>query len=327
MFVKRIALILFGCAGLAGCGVRPAATPSPAGTAIESVTGSAASTSAGATILPTVATSEGPTSNPRPTPAPDAWKSYPPIPTFSARAMEIYRRGLALGRNPHVFSKIGDCQNITTYFLADFENPDKYRLGPYADLQATIDWFKGSFGRKSLSVHGGMNVAAVLSPLWADPASCNAGESPMACELRVNNPSIAIISFEEDWSGDVEKYGVYLRQVIEYTIDQGVVPIVATKADNLEGGNRIDALIAQLAWEYDIPLWNFWAAVQPLPSHGLIQDGFHLTQGYIVNNNFFLNIYYFDLPPSDWSGWMERNLTALQALDAARRDLNTESAP
>ena len=40
-----------------------------------------------------------------------------------------YRRGLAMGRNPRVFSKIGDCQNITTYFLADFENPDKYRLG------------------------------------------------------------------------------------------------------------------------------------------------------------------------------------------------------
>jgi hypothetical protein len=326
MFVKRIALILFGCAGLAGCGVRPAVTSPTAGLETEPATESVASTPVAATIHPTVTASEGPTSTPRPTLASDAWKNLPVIPTFSEHAMEIYRRGLALGRNPRVFSKIGDCQNITTYFLADFENPDKYRLGSYADLQPTIDWFKGSFGRKSLSVHGGMNVAAVLSPLWAD-ASCNTGEGPMACELRVNNPSIAIISFEEDWSGDVEKYGVYLRQVIEYTIDQGVVPIVATKADNLEGGNRIDALIAQLAWEYDIPLWNFWAAVQPLPSHGLIQDGFHLTQGYIVNNNFFLNIYYFDLTPSEGSGWMERNLTALQALDAARRDLNTESAP
>jgi hypothetical protein len=320
MFVKRIALILFGCAGLAGCGVRPAATLSPAGTAIESVTGSTASTSAGATILPTVAPSEGPTSTPRPTPAPDAWKSYPPIPTFSARALEIYRRGLALGRNPRVFSKIGDCQNITTYFLADFENPDKYRLGPYTDLQATIDWFKGSFGRKSLSVRGGMNVAAVLSPLWADPKSCNAGENPMDCELRVNNPSIAIISEEEAWSGDVAKYGTYLRQVIENAIAQGVVPILATKADNLEGGNRIDVLIASLAWEYDIPLWNFWGAVQALPTRGLSQDGFHLTQGYNFNN------YLFDQPAPDWSGWMERNLTALQALDAARRDLNMQSA-
>ena len=79
-----------------------------------------------------------------------------------------------------------------------------------------------------------------------------------------HNPSVALISFEEAWDGNVEKYETYLRQVIEYAIEQGVVPVVATKADNLEGGNRINALIARLAWEYDIPLWNFWAAVQPL---------------------------------------------------------------
>jgi hypothetical protein len=321
MFRKRIVLTFFSCAWLAGCSARQAATPPTAGIAVETAPGYTAATPAGGTIPPTVASSGGATFTPRPTPAPDAWKSLPPIPVFSDRAKEIFRRGLALGRNPQVFSKIGDCQNIVTYFLAGFEDPTKYRLGQYAELQPTIDWFKGSFGRKSLSVHGGMNVAMVLSPLWADPKSCNAGENPMACELRVNNPSIAIISEEEAWSGDVAKYGVYLRQVIEYAIDQGVVPILATKADNLEGGNRIDALIAELAWEYDIPLWNFWESVQWLPTHGLSEDGFHLTQGYNFQN------YFFDLPPKDWSGWMERNLTALQALDAARRGLNLESAP
>jgi hypothetical protein len=327
MFAKRIGITFFGCgclaAVLAGCGVHPAATLPLTSAATLAATGSVAATAGSTAMDPTIGPTGGSTSTPRPTLAPDAWKTVPVIPTFSERAMEIYQRGLALGRNPHVFSKIGDCQNITTYFLADFETPDKYRLGPYADLQPTIDWFKGSFGRKSLSVHGGMNVAAVLSPLWADPAACNSGESPMACELRVNNPSIAIISEEEAWSGDVAKYGTYLRQVIEYAISQGVVPIIATKADNLEGGNRIDALIAELANEYDIPLWNFWASVQWLPTQGVSQppDGFHLTQGYGFKK------YYFDLPPADWSGWMERNLTALQALDAARRELDMQSAP
>ncbi len=251
--------------------------------------------------------------------APDAWKNLPVIPTFSDRAMQIFRQGLALGRDPHVFSKIGDCQNITTYFLADFEDPSNFRLGEYSNLQPTIDWFKGSFGRKSLAVHGGMNVAMVLSPLWADPTACQTGESPLACEIRVNNPAIVIISEEEAWSGDVAKYGTYMRQVIDYTISQGVVPILATKADNLEGGDRIDALIADLAGEYDLPLWNFWSAVQWLPTQGLSSDGFHLTQGYGYKN------FYFDLPPADWSGMMERNLTALQALDAARIGLNMQS--
>jgi hypothetical protein len=319
---KRFAVTFFGCgiliAALAGCGARPPATLAPTNAPADTITRSAGATALPAGDTPTAGPAGGSTSTPRPTLAPDAWKTLPVIPTFSARALEIYRTGLALGRNPRAFSKIGDCQNITTYFLADFENPDKYRLGQYADLQPTIDWFKGSFGRKSLSVHGGMNVAAVLSPLWADADSCNAGESPMACELRVNNPSIAIISEEEAWSGDVAKYGTYMRQVIENAIAQGVVPILAMKADNLEGGNRIDALIASLAWEYDIPLWNFWESVQWLPTHGLVSDGFHLTQGYGYKN------FYFDLPPADWSGTMERNLTALQALDAARKQLHMD---
>jgi hypothetical protein len=322
---KRIAFVLFGAGWLAvtlsACGVRPAATLPGTSTATETPTGSMVATAASTTADPTVSPSTGGTSTPRPSPAPDAWKSLPPIPTFSDRAREIFRRGLALGRNPRVFSKIGDCQNITTYFLADFENPDKYRLGPYADLQATIDWFKGSFGRKSLAVKGGLNVAAVLNPLMANPDLCQADEKPLACELRANNPGLAIISEEEAWSGDVAKYGTYLRKVIEYAIAQGVVPILATKADNLEGGNRIDALIASLAWEYDIPLWNFWGAVQWLPTHGLSKDGFHLTQGYGFKN------FYFDQPAADWSGWMERNLTALQALDAARRELAMDKTP
>ncbi len=55
------------------------------------------------------------------------------------------------------------------------------------------------------------------------------------------------------------------------------MPILATKADNLEGDQAINATIARLAYEYDLPLWNFWLAVQPLPDHGLQPDGSHLT--------------------------------------------------
>jgi hypothetical protein len=303
-----------------GCGSLPAAAPTATGAGTAPAASSTAAITAQITAAPTVVASNDAPATPLPTLAPDAWKNLPVIPAFDAHALQIFQRGLALGRNPHVFSKIGDCQNITTYFLADFEDPSKYRLGTYADLQATIDWYKGSFGRKSLSVRGGMNVAQVLSPLWADSTACNSGESPMACEIRLNNPSIVIISEEEAWSGDVAKYGTYMRQVIDYAISQGVVPILATKADNHEGGNRIDALIADLANEYDIPLWNFWSAVQWLPTQGLSPDKFHLTQGYGFKN------FYFDLPPADWSGMMERNLTALEALDAARRELNLQGA-
>jgi hypothetical protein len=238
--------------------------------------------------------------------APEAWKDLPVIPIVSQRTVQIYQKGLELGRDPHRFSKIGDCQNVSSYFLSPFEHPSVYRLGEYEDLQEAIDWFNGSFSRESLAVKGGFNVAAVLSPLRADPKQCNEGESPAACELRVFNPSFAVISMETWWSGKPENYEKYMRQLIEFLIDQGVVPILATKADNLEGGNQINQTLGQLSWEYDIPLWNFWASVQSLRDKGLQKDGFHLTLG----------TYFYDDIQSTKTGWSRRNLTALQALDA-----------
>jgi hypothetical protein len=39
----------------------------------------------------------------------------------------------------------------------------------------------------------------------------------------------------------------------------------------------VNAAIVRIADEFGVPLWNFWLAVQPLPNHGLQEDGFHLT--------------------------------------------------
>src|SRR4030042_2065532 len=264
-------------------------------------------------------TNRDPVITPTPLP-PDYWMSLPIIPTVSKNAWDIYQHGIELGRDPQTFSKIGDCQSISTYFLKYFDLTGFYNLGSYNYLQESIDWFSGSFSRDSLSVKGGFNAAAILSPLRADPKLCNGNENPIACEFRLNNPSIAIISLEEWWTDHPENYENYMRQIIEYSIQQGVVPIIATKADNLEGNHLINQTIARLALEYDIPLWNFWLAVQPLPNHGLRavdssgkEDMFHLThsEGY----------YFYNDPSAPQSGWSIRNLTALQALDAVRRGL------
>jgi hypothetical protein len=249
--------------------------------------------------------------------------SLPVIPSVSQTARAIYQRGLEKGNDPHAFSKIGDCQSITTYFLAGFDQPGFYELDSFTSLQATIDWYSGSFSRESLAVKGGFNAAAILSPLRADQKQCRTNENPIACELRLHHPSVAMVSLEEWWAGQPENYGKYLRRIIEYTISQGVVPILATKADNLEGNNLINETIANLAQEYDIPLWNFWASVQDLPNQGLAAfdpygnvDMFHLSHGELYE--------FSDELAHGRSGWTMRNLTALQALDAVRRGLNEE---
>ena len=258
--------------------------------------------------IPALAASQ----TPKPPLAENAWKQLPAVPTgISDRAREIYERGLAMGNDPTHFSIIGDCQNVSSYFLSVFDSPDEFSLGSeYSYLQPTIDYYQGSYSRVSLAVKGGFNAAAVISPLRADPKSCNPNESPLDCELRAWKPSIVIVSMETWWSEKpAEEYDKYMRRVLDRIIEKGVVPIIATKADNLEGDHSINATIAQIAYEYDIPLWNFWAAVQPLSDHGLSGDGFHLT----FARNFF------DDPVRMKSAWPWRNLTALQTLDVVRK--------
>jgi hypothetical protein len=71
----------------------------------------------------------------------------------------------------------------------------------------------------------------------------------------------------------------------------------------------------QAAQEYQVPLWNFRLAVDPLPGNGLTDDGFHLR---------FARPHFND-PGNMQHGWPVRNLTALQALDAVWRGVGEGS--
>jgi hypothetical protein len=233
------------------------------------------------------------------------------IPSASSRMRDVYQRGLGLGNNPRAFSKIGDCNSVNPFFLTPFDNPRDYQLsGPYASLQETIATFAGSFSRGSLAAFDGFSAATILDSNWTNRRVCQAGESPLACEYRIHRPSIAIISLGTNsvWQTDAD-YEASLRRIIEFSLDRGVVPILSTKADDLEGGGRFNQIVARLASEYDLPLWNFQLAVQGLPNFGLKADNFHLTWGAQV----------FTRPEDLQTGWQFRNLTALQALDAVWR--------
>jgi len=100
-----------------------------------------------------------------------------------------------------------------------------------------------------------------------------------------------------------------MRKIVEYVISQDVIPILATRAEGPDAEISIDATVARIAYDYGVPLWNFWAAAYPLPSHGLTADGFHLTWA----------APFFNDPERMEMGWPWRNLTALQTLDTVFR--------
>ncbi len=243
------------------------------------------------TQQPTLKPSATPTVEIVNTPTPDTrslpaqWQDWPIIPEATNRSREIFEIGRTKGVNPNAFSKIGDCQNVKESFMGIYDTGRFFLLDSQKGWQQTVDQFKGYFNRDSLAFGQGLNVAAALSALHADPNNCQSGENPIQCELRVINPAYAFIRFER-WYPDItppETYEKYLRQIIDQVIEHGTVPILMTKADNVEGGQQINQIIANLAYEYDIPLYNWWKAAQALPNKGLDperDDLFHIDPAY-----------------------------------------------
>ncbi len=237
-------------------------------------------------------------------PLPEQWQTWPIIPSLSQRMKEVYLEGIIEGNDPSKFAKAGDCQSVPVAFLGRYDNPNRLNFNEnYEHLYETIDNFAGSFERESPAVNGGFNLPAIFSPLRSDPNICSPSENPLECELRIQNPSFVFIRFEIWYkSRTAENYEAYLRDAIEYTLSQNVVPILATKADNIEGNHSINLTTAQVAHDYDIPLFNFWRAVQPLPDHGIDWEcdstGFHII----------------------YKAWSTLSFTGLQTIDSLWRD-------
>jgi hypothetical protein len=245
----------------------------------------------------------------------DHWQSLPVLPVISETAREIYERGQAGGNNPHAFSKIGDGEISAAWFFTAFDlGEDYYDLGPYQYLLPAIKHFDGSFARIGMAARRGFNTNLILDASISDPALCESGESSLSCELRLHRPSFAILSLGTNQAWRRDEFETGMRQILDILLSENIVPVLSTKGDNLEGDHSINRTSACLAQEYDVPLWNFWSAIQPLPNHGLQADLEHLTYG----------IDDFDDDNAMHSAWTVRNLTGLQALDTVWRGVTAQ---
>ncbi len=277
-------------------------------------------------FAPTVAPSAAPAaSGPPPAPNPNGYNT---LSGLTAHARQIFAQGQQLGNRPNVFSKVGDSITVASVFLGPLGN-GQYNLHDYGALQPVIDYFTAqaaraganSFDNTSLAAKVGWRAWAVLTPGSADPAFCLAAETPLACEYRLVKPSVALIMLgtNDVVSTPDDQFEADLRQVIEFTLAKGIVPVLSTIPSlfrtGLEGrAEQLNAIITRLAREYDIPLWDYWSALQGLPNSGLGHDGVHPTWAPAGHAADFT-------PEYLQYGMVVRNLTALYVLDALWRQV------
>ena len=123
------------------------------------------------------------------------------------------------------------------------------------ELLETVENFRGSFNRESSTAQDGTTPGSLLWIQWHHgDYGCTFSETPVECELRTHRPSFVIIQVGTHFGS---RNTDYLRRIITQSMDAGVVPILATEADNREKDERIYRDMALMASEYDLPLWNF----------------------------------------------------------------------
>jgi hypothetical protein len=191
----------------------------------------------------------------------------------------------APNKDPNAFTVIGDCNSVPEAFAGRLAM-GLFDASSVPQFAPAIERFTASFPRTSVAAFAGFNSASVLDPQWANPQMCQPGEGPLDCELRRSRASIAFVALgtgdQFTWKDFEQNY----RAVIERLLSKSVLPVLVTKADDLEsqqGGapaGFINDTVRRLGREYDVPVIDFWAATRSLPDYGMRWEGnenFHMS--------------------------------------------------
>jgi hypothetical protein len=235
-------------------------------------------------------------------------------------------------------------------------NPsDPSVAGPYTDLASTINFFRylPLPGTINSSFAGNSFVAVPLLPQLNGVNSFNRATAaaglgwstinlldpaegyPEASELLSIRPAFALIMIGTNDVSDNVLYGVggtatdfqaRLMSVVDTAVSLGVIPVLSTIPDIPYGGGfeeltalAYNQVIANVAAAENVPLWNYWQALQPFPNKGISSDGVHPTSSPLGDGNF--------TPSGLLYGFNVRNLTAVEVLDKLKRVIIDNGMP
>lgn len=218
-------------------------------------------------------------------PPPVLRAAYPAwVPVITPQMKAIYRQAARMGKDPYSFTVVGDCNSLPPVYLQRVAS-GLFDASRYMALRSVVTRFSASFSRVSLAVNGGFKTAAMLDPVWANGALCAKDDGPFACELWVSRASIVFIELGTGDQYEWQDFETHYRPLVELALMKGVLPVLVTKADDLEArsgapSGYINDVIRKLAKEYGVPLLDLWQATRSLPNNGLLDEGdvdFHLS--------------------------------------------------
>ncbi|MBZ0293710.1 MAG: PKD domain-containing protein [Anaerolineae bacterium] len=218
----------------------------------------------------------------------------PVIPDFSPQSVRdalrnLYVNGVNQGNRASVFAIIGDGQALQPGYLSPLADPNVNNDG--SGLQEIINWYRNtdvgdgrtSFERRSVAAGQNWRAQDFLDPANSD-ASCNPGETPIDCELRLIQPSVALVSLgaaDIANNTDPAAFRGQMEQILQVLVNHGVIPVVSTtqpNPGNPQQANAINTAIIEAVHNVEaanntaIPIYNQWLAFTNLPNNGLAED-------------------------------------------------------
>ncbi|MCX9078980.1 MAG: PKD domain-containing protein, partial [Candidatus Methanoperedens sp.] len=210
-------------------------------------------------------------------------------PDLQSRLRAIYENGLGQGKRASVFAIIGDNLALQLGYLTPFADPgvDVSNAG----FQEIVEWYRqtilgehNSFSRASAAAEAGWRAQDILDPSKSNPSRCNAGETPLDCELLLIQPAVAIgsVGYNDVFANtDPTAFRGPMEQIIQTLLNNGVIPIVVTVQPIPGMEAQTDAInnaIIQAAQYVEanngtaILIYNLWRRFGQLPGNGLTGD-------------------------------------------------------
>ncbi len=203
-----------------------------------------------------------------------------------------------------MFMKVGDSNSSFLSYLAPFGalhyDPETAAFYGYPQgaFSGIVNYFRAlpidpdgnnSFNHVSAATYFGWDTTDLLTPgerEFAPWLNVNPADSPLQAEIDQTKPAFALIMIgtTEIKYQNPDQYRINLTTIAQTLLSQGIIPVLSTipaieYPDPAPPGevSQFNQIIADVAADLVIPLWNLWVGLAPLPSSGVGSDQVHLS--------------------------------------------------